>query len=172
VTWNILGYSLLCERREKWRVVLRKFHWEEEIVAINEAAFFCPSDLVNTKTYIPLRVGEEWWIYTSTLRVLVYIYHYSPPPSGDSCKLILHLENLLLSFFSSNLEGKFFCPAENRWTSTGKEEGEEDQQIQPNRKNIRPSVRSVEPRPSQLGARIFLTELSMLLPLGSNIGAQ
>ena len=23
---------------------------EEEIVAINEAAFFCPSDLVNTKT--------------------------------------------------------------------------------------------------------------------------
>ena len=32
---------------------------EEEIVAINDAAFFCPSDLVNTKTTIPLRVGEE-----------------------------------------------------------------------------------------------------------------
>ena len=31
----------------------------EEIVAINEAAFFNPSDLVNTKTTIPLRVGEE-----------------------------------------------------------------------------------------------------------------
>ena len=30
---------------------------EEEIVAINEAAFFYPSDLVNTKTTIPLRVG-------------------------------------------------------------------------------------------------------------------
>ena len=38
---------------------------EEEI----EEAFFYPSDLVNTKTIIPLRVGEERWIYTSTLRV-------------------------------------------------------------------------------------------------------
>ena len=46
---------------------------EEEIVAINETAFFYPSDLVNTKTTIPLRVGEERWIYISTLRVLVYI---------------------------------------------------------------------------------------------------
>ena len=40
---------------------------EEEI----EEAFFYPSDLVNTNTTIPLRVGEERWIYTS--------------PSGDSC---------------------------------------------------------------------------------------
>ena len=29
---------------------------DEEI----EEAFFHPSDLVNTKTTIPLRVGEEW----------------------------------------------------------------------------------------------------------------
>ena len=36
---------------------------EEEIVAINEAAFFYPSDLVNTKTTISPRVGEERWIY-------------------------------------------------------------------------------------------------------------
>ena len=36
---------------------------EEEI----EEAFFYPSDLVNTKTTIPLRVGEE-------LRVSVYIH--------------------------------------------------------------------------------------------------
>ena len=36
---------------------------EEEI----EEAFFYPSDLVNTKTTIPLMVGEERWIYTSTL---------------------------------------------------------------------------------------------------------
>ena len=46
---------------------------EEEIVAIKEAAFPYPSDLVNTITTIPLRVGEERWIYTSTLRVPVYI---------------------------------------------------------------------------------------------------
>ena len=51
---------------------------EEEI----EEAFFYPSDLVNTKTTIPLRVGEERWIYTLTLRVSVYIHHYSPPLRG------------------------------------------------------------------------------------------
>ena len=38
--------------------------------------------VVNTKTTIPLRVGEERWIYTSTLRVSVYIHHYSPPLRG------------------------------------------------------------------------------------------
>ena len=48
---------------------------EEEI----KTAFFYPTDLVNTETTIPLRVGEERWIYTSTLRVSVYIHHYSPP---------------------------------------------------------------------------------------------
>ena len=51
---------------------------EEEI----KTAFFYPSDLVNTKTTIPLRVGEEPWIYTATLRVSVYIHHYSPPLRG------------------------------------------------------------------------------------------
>ena len=44
-----------------------------------KTAFFYPSDLVNTKTTIPFRVGEERWIYTLTLRVSVYIHHYSPP---------------------------------------------------------------------------------------------
>ena len=51
---------------------------EEEI----EEAYFYPSDVVNTKTTIPLRVGEERWIYTSTLRVSVYIHDYSPPLRG------------------------------------------------------------------------------------------
>ena len=51
---------------------------EEEI----KTAFFYPTDLVNTKTTIPLRVGEERSIYTSTLRVSVYIHHYSPPLRG------------------------------------------------------------------------------------------
>ena len=53
---------------------------EEEIVVINETAFFNPCDLVNTKTTIPLRVGEERWIY---------IHHYSPPLSGDSSILLI-----------------------------------------------------------------------------------
>ena len=51
---------------------------EEEI----EEAFFYPSDLVNTKTTIPRRVGEERWIYTQTRSVKVYIHHYSPPLRG------------------------------------------------------------------------------------------
>ena len=51
---------------------------EEEI----KTAFFYPSDLVNTKTTTPLRVGEERRIYASTLRVSVYSHHYSPPLRG------------------------------------------------------------------------------------------
>ena len=51
---------------------------EEEI----KTAFFCPSDLVNTKTTTPLRIGEERWIYSLTLRVSVYIHYYSPPLLG------------------------------------------------------------------------------------------
>ena len=50
-------------------------------VEIEKASFY-PSDLVNTETTIPLRVGEERWIYTSTLGVSVYIHHYSPPLRG------------------------------------------------------------------------------------------
>ena len=38
--------------------------------------FFCPSDVVSTKTTIPLRVSEEQRIYTSTLCI------YSPPLRG------------------------------------------------------------------------------------------
>ena len=41
---------------------------EEEI----EEAFFYPSDLVNTKTTIPLRVGEEQ--YSPPLRGIVVYY--------------------------------------------------------------------------------------------------
>ena len=61
---------------------------EEEIVTINEAAFFYPSILVNTKTTIPLRVGEELciYIYLDASRLGIY-----PPlvtsPSGDNCIL-------------------------------------------------------------------------------------
>mgnify|MGYP006964522544 CR=1 FL=1 len=43
---------------------------EEEI----EEAFFYPSHLVNTKTTILLRVGEERCIYTETRSVEVYIH--------------------------------------------------------------------------------------------------
>ena len=54
---------------------------EEEI----EEAFFYLSELVNTKTTIPLRVGEERWIYTLTLRVSVLYPALFTSPSGDSC---------------------------------------------------------------------------------------
>ena len=59
---------------------------EEEI----EEASFCPSDLVNTKATTPLRVGEERWIYTSTLRISVYIYQpLFTSPLGVSCILFV-----------------------------------------------------------------------------------
>ena len=62
---------------------------EEEI----EEAFFDPSDLVNTKTTIPLRVGEERWIY---------IY---PPlftsPSGNSCIISMFYPKLIVVPFQS-----------------------------------------------------------------------
>ena len=54
----------------------------QKFVKVSEEAFFYPSGLVNTKTTFPLRVGEERWLYTSTLRVSVYIHHYSPPLLG------------------------------------------------------------------------------------------
>ena len=68
---------------------------EEEI----EEAFFYPSDLVNTKTTIPLRVGEERWIYTSTLRVSVYIHHYSPPLRGIVVYYFHLFLNLLFVYY-------------------------------------------------------------------------
>ena len=50
---NILGYSLTVSQTE--RKIARRFVKvsEDEIVAINEAAFGYPSDLVNSKTTIP-----------------------------------------------------------------------------------------------------------------------
>ena len=51
---------------------------EEEI----KTGFFYPSDLLNTKTTILLRVSEEQWICTLMRHVSVYIHHYSPPLLG------------------------------------------------------------------------------------------
>ena len=47
---------------------------EEEI----EETFFYPSDLLNTKTTIPLRVGEEQWIlyWDAKRRGIIYIHQY------------------------------------------------------------------------------------------------
>ena len=70
---------------------------EEEI----EEAFFYPSDSVNTKTTIPLRVGEERWIYTSTLLVSVYIHHYSSPLRG------------IVVYYRSSQHCPFRCPGPN-----------------------------------------------------------
>ena len=53
---------------------------EEEI----EEALFYPSDLVNTKTTIPLRVGEERWIYTLMLRISVLYPPLFTSLSGDT----------------------------------------------------------------------------------------
>ena len=70
---------------------------EQEI----EEAFCYPSDLVNTKTAIPLRVGEERWIYTSTLRVSVYIHHYSPPLRGIVLYLSFQSRGIVAEYLPS-----------------------------------------------------------------------
>ena len=57
-----------------------------------EEGVFYPSDLVNTKTTIPLRVDEERWIYIP--RRLASRYIYTPlftSPSEDRCILFLFL---------------------------------------------------------------------------------
>jgi len=72
---------------------------EEEI----KTAFFYPPDLVNTKTTIPHRVGEEQWIYTLTLRISVYIHHYSPPLRGIVVYIIIGKINLTIEATNSNL---------------------------------------------------------------------
>ena len=56
---------------------------EEKIKTV----FFYPSDLVNTKTTIPLRVSEEQWIYTST---------------GDSCIILQANIMITCSVFGSS----------------------------------------------------------------------
>ena len=86
---------------------------EEEI----EEAFFYPSDLVNTKTAIPLRVGEERWIYTSTLRVSVYIHHDSPSLRGivvyySKSLLEVIAINILASFENFKTSVTVFCPTD------------------------------------------------------------
>ena len=67
-----------------------------------EEAFFYPSDFVNTKTTIPLRVGEERWIYTPTLRVSVYIHHYSPPLR----EIVVHYFRFRLMLLTTCTTGK------------------------------------------------------------------
>jgi len=76
-----LDIRCFCKQREKWRVISQKFQ-KKKFWPLMKWHCFYPSDLVNTKTTIPLRVGEEQWIYTLTLQVSVYIHHYSPPLRG------------------------------------------------------------------------------------------
>ena len=73
--------------------------------------------LRHTKTTIPLRVGEEQWIYTSTFRVSVYMHHYSPPLRG----IVVYYSRVspcthLLTKNPSTLGGKFVFPRILRWS--------------------------------------------------------
>ena len=82
VTRNILGYSLFCERREKWRVVSWKFQKKKL-----KKRFFYPYDLVNTKTTIPsgsVKSGRYTYLHASRLGIYPPLF---TSPSGDSCLL-------------------------------------------------------------------------------------
>ena len=71
--------------------------FRESFVRRNWRSLFYPSDLVITKTTIPLRVGEERLIYNSKLRVSVYIHHYSPPLRGIVVSPVTELKSRAMS---------------------------------------------------------------------------
>ena len=90
VTWNILGYSPFCERREKWCVASQKFQKKKLWPLMKQHSFY-PSDLVNTKTtrYPPQGRWRVVDIYLDASRLGIY-----PPlftsPSGDSCIIYIY----------------------------------------------------------------------------------
>ena len=105
VTRKIVGYSLFCERKEKWSVFSRKFQKKKL-----KKRFFIhliwlilkqlsPSGSVKSGGYIPRRFAS---------RCISTTIHTSP--SGDSCILLLLQDgNLLFCFFSW-----FTCPNINQ----------------------------------------------------------
>ena len=70
VTWNILGYSLFCERREKWSVVSRKFQKKKLWPLMNRHFFIhliwlilkqlSPSGSVKSGGYMPRRFASRY----------------------------------------------------------------------------------------------------------------
>ena len=97
---------------------------EEEIVAINEAAFFYPSDLVNTKTSTPQSRWKVVDIYLDALRWLYIITHKIISEGSHLIKLItrykigrwlsddIHRPIWYLSSDFNSMEGK----PRNKWT--------------------------------------------------------
>ena len=57
---------------------------QSNVFSLQKSYFFhfYPTDLVNTKTTIPLMVGEQRLIYTSTGRVSVFTPLFITSPSG------------------------------------------------------------------------------------------
>ena len=75
---------------------------EVEIVAINETAYFYPSDLVNTKTTIPLRIGQLVGNYLSGVDTGFFLIRGGAPQRNDFnlvacfflfCRILLVLES-------------------------------------------------------------------------------
>ena len=65
-----------------WPVAGWSIYGSRNMQNVPEPPIYYTSNLVNTKTTIPLRVGEQRQIYTSTPRVSVYNHYYSPPLRG------------------------------------------------------------------------------------------
>ena len=85
VTWNILGYSLFCERREKWRVVSRKF--QKKNCGHEWSGIFLPIWFGKFESNYPLQGG---WRAVDTCLDASRHGIYSPlftSPSGGSCIL-------------------------------------------------------------------------------------
>ena len=99
VTRNILGYSLFCEGEKdgaSFRENFRRRNWRSVFFFF----FFYSSDLVNTKTTIPLSVCEErgGYIrhYSPPLRVIVVIFR----PASENIRARLVNTNIFVQIYS------------------------------------------------------------------------
>ena len=131
VTWNILGYSLFCERREKWHVARFAKVSVEEI----EEAFIYQTDLVNTKRTIPSRSVKSggniprrfasWYISTTIhlpfgglLYIRIWIWSNALYNSRGNQINIAQIFILQL-LFTNQIKCWFLMRGEN-WSTRGK----------------------------------------------------
>ena len=80
VTWNILGYSLFCKRREKWRFVSRKLQKKKlkKCFFIHRIWWILkqlsPSGSVKSGGYVPRRFASRYIFTTIHLPFGGYLY--------------------------------------------------------------------------------------------------
>ena len=75
VTWSILGYSLFCEWREKWRVVSRKFH-KKKLWPLMKRPFPKTQRKQPSSAYRCLLVGRKWFFSWICYKIIKMALHH------------------------------------------------------------------------------------------------